>query len=129
MARPKPWSIPGDFGLAKQVVNWLCMNTLIFSFDQSEKIRRFEESKLLRKKELNSDKIGLLPRAKVTNEEHPLSFGKSSLWNQYFQVLLITILNKSSRLVGNPWLPAGSFTGINSYGPFKELCLVNLKHL
>ncbi|XP_052136855.1 uncharacterized protein LOC127755238 isoform X1 [Oryza glaberrima] len=56
-----------------------------FLLNPSEKIRRFEESKLLRKKELNSDKIGLLPRAKVTNEEHPLSFGKSSLWNQYFQ--------------------------------------------
>uniref|UniRef100_J3N8C7 Rab-GAP TBC domain-containing protein n=2 Tax=Oryza brachyantha TaxID=4533 RepID=J3N8C7_ORYBR len=56
-----------------------------FLLNPSEKIRRFEESKLLRKKELNSDNIGLLPRSKVTNEEHPLSFGKSSLWNQYFQ--------------------------------------------
>ena len=59
---------------------------------QSEKIHRIEESKLSRKKELNGDRNGLLPRLEVTNEEHPLSFGKSSLWNQYFQVLLHIII-------------------------------------
>ncbi|XP_037467150.1 uncharacterized protein LOC119339083 [Triticum dicoccoides] len=51
----------------------------------SEKLRRIEESKLSRKKELTGERNGLLPRSEVTNEEHPLSFGKSSLWNQYFQ--------------------------------------------
>ncbi|CAM0150141.1 unnamed protein product [Urochloa decumbens] len=53
-----------------------------FLLNPSEKLRRIEESKLSRKKELN---IGFLPRLEVTNEEHPLSSGKSSLWNQYFQ--------------------------------------------
>ncbi|GJN13076.1 hypothetical protein PR202_ga31410 [Eleusine coracana subsp. coracana] len=56
-----------------------------FLLNPSEKLRRIEESKLLRKKELKVDRIGLLPRSKVTDEEHPLSFGRSSLWNQYFQ--------------------------------------------
>lgn len=28
---------------------------------------------------------GLLSRSKVTQEEHPLSLGKSSIWNQFFQ--------------------------------------------
>jgi hypothetical protein len=56
-------------------------------FDQSEKLRRIEESKLSRKKEFKVERIGLLPRSEVTGEEHPLSFGRSSLWNQYFQVL------------------------------------------
>jgi len=58
-----------------------------FLLNPSEKLRRIEESKLSRKKELNMERTGLLPRLKVTNEEHPLSSGKSSLWNQYFQVL------------------------------------------
>jgi len=48
-----------------------------------------EETKLSRKKELNIERIGFLPRLEVTNEEHPLSSGKSSLWNQYFQVLFL----------------------------------------
>lgn len=56
-----------------------------FLLNPSEKIRRIEESKLSRKKELNGERNGLLPRLEVTNEEHPLSSGKSSLWNQYFQ--------------------------------------------
>ncbi|CAN6371883.1 unnamed protein product [Urochloa humidicola] len=56
-----------------------------FLLNPSEKLRRIEESKLSRKKELNIERTGLLPRLEVTNEEHPLSCGKSSLWNQYFQ--------------------------------------------
>ncbi|XP_044441751.1 TBC domain-containing protein C1952.17c isoform X3 [Triticum aestivum] len=56
-----------------------------FLLNPSEKLRRIEESKLSRKKELTGERNGLLPRSEVTNEEHPLSFGKSSLWNQYFQ--------------------------------------------
>uniref|UniRef100_A0ACD5X7W4 Uncharacterized protein n=2 Tax=Avena sativa TaxID=4498 RepID=A0ACD5X7W4_AVESA len=56
-----------------------------FLLNPSEKLRRIEESKLSRKKELNGEKHGLLPRLEVTNEEHPLSSGKSSLWNKYFQ--------------------------------------------
>ncbi|WVZ52044.1 hypothetical protein U9M48_003139 [Paspalum notatum var. saurae] len=56
-----------------------------FLLNPSEKLRRIEETKLSRRKELNIERIGYLPRLKVTNEEHPLSSGKSSLWNQYFQ--------------------------------------------
>ncbi|KAJ1275420.1 hypothetical protein BS78_05G134300 [Paspalum vaginatum] len=56
-----------------------------FLLNPSEKLRRIEETKLSRRKELNIEMIGYLPRLKVTNEEHPLSSGKSSLWNQYFQ--------------------------------------------
>jgi hypothetical protein len=29
---------------------------------------------------------GLLHRSKVTQEEHPLSLGKTSVWNQFFEV-------------------------------------------
>jgi hypothetical protein len=73
--------------------NLFCMKVLIVSFGvQSEKLRRIEESKLSRKKEINVERNGLLPRLEVTNEEHPLSSGKSSLWNQYFQVLLHLII-------------------------------------
>ncbi|XP_076913168.1 uncharacterized protein LOC143571686 [Bidens hawaiensis] len=28
---------------------------------------------------------GLLPRSKIPHDEHPLSLGKTSIWNQYFQ--------------------------------------------
>ncbi|KAL6630500.1 hypothetical protein ACP70R_028573 [Stipagrostis hirtigluma subsp. patula] len=56
-----------------------------FLANPSEKLRRIEESKLSKKKELNVERTGLLPRSEVNNEEHPLSSGKSSLWNQYFQ--------------------------------------------
>ncbi|KAF8670110.1 hypothetical protein HU200_050927 [Digitaria exilis] len=56
-----------------------------FLLNPSEKLRRIEETKMSRKKELSIERTGFLPRLKVTNEEHPLSSGKSSLWNQYFQ--------------------------------------------
>ncbi|KAL6875751.1 hypothetical protein ACP4OV_013264 [Aristida adscensionis] len=56
-----------------------------FLANPSEKLRRIEESKLSRKKELHVERTGLLPRSEVTDEEHPLSSGKASLWNQYFQ--------------------------------------------
>ncbi|KAK8447677.1 hypothetical protein SEVIR_8G125800v4 [Setaria viridis] len=69
-----------------------------FLLNPSEKLRRIEESKLSRKKELNIERIGLLPRLEVTNEEHPLSSGKSSLWNQYFQESLRRILIIFSKL-------------------------------
>lgn len=56
-----------------------------FLLNPSEKLRMIEETKLSRKKDTSIERIGFLSRFEVTNEEHPLSSGKSSLWNQYFQ--------------------------------------------
>jgi hypothetical protein len=62
-----------------------------------------EETKLSRKKDTSIERIGFLSRFEVTNEEHPLSSGKSSLWNQYFQVLFFSSANflllKTSRFL------------------------------
>lgn len=55
---------------------------------QSEIARRLEKSASLENDgtETDIEGKGLLSRSKVTQEEHPLSLGKSSIWNQFFQV-------------------------------------------
>lgn len=51
----------------------------------SEITRRMEEFTILQKEEsVRGDKC-LLPRAEITHGEHPLSLGKTSVWNQFFQ--------------------------------------------
>ncbi|XP_004239858.1 uncharacterized protein [Solanum lycopersicum] len=53
----------------------------------SEIARRLEKSASLENDgtETDIEGKGLLSRSKVTQEEHPLSLGKSSIWNQFFQ--------------------------------------------
>ncbi|XP_008808195.1 TBC1 domain family member 13 isoform X2 [Phoenix dactylifera] len=51
----------------------------------SEITRRLEESAGSKTEEFNCKGSGLLQRSEITDGEHPLSLGKTSIWNQYFQ--------------------------------------------
>lgn len=53
---------------------------------QSEVTRRMEEMTVSKREEHNVQGTGVLPRAEIVRDEHPLSLGKTSVWNQYFQV-------------------------------------------
>lgn len=59
-----------------------------FVASQSEITRRLEESAGSKTQVMNCKGSGLLQRSEITDGEHPLSLGKTSIWNQYFQVLL-----------------------------------------
>ncbi|XP_044332449.1 TBC domain-containing protein C1952.17c isoform X3 [Triticum aestivum] len=50
----------------------------------SEVTRRMEMT-ISKRKEHNSEGTGFLPRAEIVQDEHPLSLGKTSVWNQHFQ--------------------------------------------
>lgn len=43
------------------------------------------EMTISKRKEHNSEGTGFLPRAEIVQDEHPLSLGKTSVWNQHFQ--------------------------------------------
>lgn len=51
----------------------------------SEITRRLEKSANLENDDSKSESSGMLSRSKVIHEEHPLSLGKTSIWNQFFQ--------------------------------------------
>lgn len=51
----------------------------------SEVTRRMEEMTASEREEHNAEGTGVLPRAEIVRDEHPLSLGKTSVWNQYFQ--------------------------------------------
>ncbi|CAD6261186.1 unnamed protein product [Miscanthus lutarioriparius] len=51
----------------------------------SEVTRRMEEMSVSKREEHNAEGTGVLPRAEIVRDEHPLSLGKTSVWNQYFQ--------------------------------------------
>lgn len=53
---------------------------------QSEITRKLEKSSL-ENNEPDGENKGFLSRSGISHEEHPLSLGKSSIWNQFFQVL------------------------------------------
>ncbi|GFY93070.1 Ypt/Rab-GAP domain of gyp1p superfamily protein [Actinidia rufa] len=51
----------------------------------SEITRRLEKSTSSENEESKCETRGLLPRSEITQGEHPLSLGKTSIWNQFFQ--------------------------------------------
>ncbi|XP_022761891.1 TBC1 domain family member 13-like isoform X2 [Durio zibethinus] len=51
----------------------------------SEITRRLEKSMGCDKDESKPESRGMLSRSQITHGEHPLSLGKSSIWNQFFQ--------------------------------------------
>lgn len=54
---------------------------------QSEITRRLEESSSWSNEVPQHEDGGLLQRSEISLGEHPLSLGKASVWNQFFQVL------------------------------------------
>ncbi|MBA0856269.1 hypothetical protein Goshw_025801, partial [Gossypium schwendimanii] len=59
---------------------------------QSEITRRLEKSVGCDNDESKPEGRGLLSRSQITHGEHPLSLGKSSVWNQFFQDAMRNIL-------------------------------------
>jgi hypothetical protein len=53
---------------------------------QSEVTRRMDKSRICEKDDSKCESKGLLSRSEITHGEHPLSLGKTSIWNQFFQV-------------------------------------------
>ncbi|XP_058203890.1 uncharacterized protein LOC131318098 isoform X1 [Rhododendron vialii] len=51
----------------------------------SEITRRLDKSTYIEKDESLPETGVVLPRSEITHGEHPLSLGKSSVWNQFFQ--------------------------------------------
>ncbi|XWS35149.1 hypothetical protein CRYUN_Cryun21dG0101200 [Craigia yunnanensis] len=51
----------------------------------SEITRRLEKSVVCDNDESKSESSGMLSRSQITHGEHPLSLGKNSIWNQFFQ--------------------------------------------
>ncbi|XP_028101666.1 TBC1 domain family member 13-like isoform X2 [Camellia sinensis] len=52
---------------------------------KSEIARRLEDTTSCENEESNCETGGVLPRSEITHGEHPLSLGKTSIWNQFFQ--------------------------------------------
>ncbi|KAG2565592.1 hypothetical protein PVAP13_7NG329000 [Panicum virgatum] len=52
---------------------------------KSEVTRRMEEMTVSKREKHDAEGTGVLPRAEIVRDEHPLSLGKTSVWNQYFQ--------------------------------------------
>jgi TBC1 domain family member 13 len=50
-----------------------------------------EEMTVSKREGHNAEGTGVLPRAEIVRDEHPLSLGKTSVWNKYFQVTEIEI--------------------------------------
>ncbi|GMY26797.1 TBC1 domain family member 13-like isoform X4 [Fagus crenata] len=51
----------------------------------SEVTRRMDKSRICEKDDSKCESKGLLSRSEITHGEHPLSLGKTSIWNQFFQ--------------------------------------------
>lgn len=65
---------------------------------QSDITRRLEKASL-EKNELDDGSQGFLSRSEISHEEHPLSLGKSSIWNQFFQVLVISFYTPCMQMI------------------------------
>ncbi|KAH9323247.1 hypothetical protein KI387_017886, partial [Taxus chinensis] len=51
----------------------------------SELSRKMEETIRHIKQQEGNDERGLLSRHEISHEDHPLSVGETSVWNQFFQ--------------------------------------------
>lgn len=58
---------------------------------QSEFTRIKDESLKSNEQSAENDGDGVLRRHEISQEDHPLSLGKASVWNQYFEVCLYSI--------------------------------------
>lgn len=59
---------------------------------QSEITRKLEKSVILDDEGTVIEDKGALPRSEIPQGEHPLSLGKTSIWNQFFQVQYLFFL-------------------------------------
>lgn len=65
---------------------------MLLNIRQSEHIWKEYEELSSSKRHEDNDVDGPLRRREISHEDHPLSLGKASLWSQYFQVSISSIL-------------------------------------
>ncbi|PIN19076.1 GTPase-activating protein [Handroanthus impetiginosus] len=89
----------------------------------SEITRRLEKSNL-ENQELDGGSQGLLSRSEISHEEHPLSLGKSSIWNQFFQGT--EIMEQIDRDVMRTHPDIHFFSGDSSFAKSNQEALKNI---
>nr|DAD23987.1 TPA_asm: hypothetical protein HUJ06_025450 [Nelumbo nucifera] len=89
----------------------------------SELTRRLDKSSGLENNE-SCEGSGLLPRLKITHGEHPLSLGKTSIWNQFFQDT--EIIEQIDRDVKRTHPDMHFFSGDSSFARSNQEALKNI---
>ncbi|KAF2299954.1 hypothetical protein GH714_006401 [Hevea brasiliensis] len=86
----------------------------------SEITRRLEKSTVCENDEAKSESSGMLSRSQITHGEHPLSLGKTSIWNQFFQDA--EIMEQIDRDVKRTHPDLHFFSGDSSFAKSNQAC-------
>lgn len=89
----------------------------------SEITRRLEKSSLTND-ELDGEDKGFLSRSEITHGEHPLSLGKTSIWNQFFQDT--EVIEQIDRDVKRTHPDMNFFSGDSSFAKSNQDSLRNI---
>ncbi|XP_059651450.1 uncharacterized protein LOC132299035 [Cornus florida] len=90
----------------------------------SEITRKLDTTVSLEKEEPKSEGSGLLSRLEITHGEHPLSLGKTSVWNQFFQDT--EIIEQIDRDVKRTHPDMNFFSGDTSFAKSNQEALKNI---
>uniref|UniRef100_A0A5B7B7J3 Putative TBC1 domain family member 13 n=1 Tax=Davidia involucrata TaxID=16924 RepID=A0A5B7B7J3_DAVIN len=90
----------------------------------TEITRRLEKSASLENEESKSECSGLLSRSEITHGEHPLSLGKTSIWNQFFQDT--EIIEQIDRDVKRTHPDLNFFSGDSQFAKSNQEALKNI---
>ncbi|KAJ9182456.1 hypothetical protein P3X46_006451 [Hevea brasiliensis] len=90
----------------------------------SEITRRLEKSTVCENDEAKSESSGMLSRSQITHGEHPLSLGKTSIWNQFFQDA--EIMEQIDRDVKRTHPDLHFFSGDSSFAKSNQEALKNI---
>lgn len=90
----------------------------------SEISRRLETSVGSEIYGLHNEEKGFLPRSEITEDEHPLSLGKTSIWNQFFQDT--DIIEQIDRDVKRTHPDINFFSGDTSFAKSNQESLKNV---
>ncbi|KAJ9154000.1 hypothetical protein P3X46_027381 [Hevea brasiliensis] len=90
----------------------------------SEITRRLEKSPVCENDEAKSESSGMLSRSQITHGEHPLSLGKTSIWNQFFQDT--EIIEQIDRDVKRTHPDMHFFSGDTSFAKSNQEALKNI---
>ncbi|XP_039122842.1 TBC1 domain family member 13 [Dioscorea cayenensis subsp. rotundata] len=95
-----------------------------FLVNPSEVTRRMAESVGAKSEELGAEGSGMLARSEITHGEHPLSLGKTSVWNQFFQDT--EIIEQIDRDVKRTHPDMHFFSGDSSFAKSNQESLKNI---
>ncbi|KAJ4723206.1 TBC1 domain family member protein [Melia azedarach] len=90
----------------------------------SEITRRLEKCTNFDNDELKCESSGMLSRSEITHDEHPLSLGKTSIWNQFFQDT--EIMEQIDRDVKRTHPDMHFFSGDSSFAKSNQDALRNI---